>query len=386
MAKARILVVDDDSIVASTVEAMLQDLGYTVPAIASSGRDAIREVKDIQPDLVLMDIYLKGDMDGIQTAEQIHTHCDIPVVYITGYADEETLQRAKVTEPYGYILKPFQDKDLHTAIEIALYKHEAKQALAEKERLQHEITERKKAEEASREIDRMKSEFISNVSHELRSPLHSIQGFTRLMLEGKVPDPETQREFLTTVDKQSEHLGSLIDSLLDISRLESGRFNIQKQRLPIKNVIHDAVESSYSLASEKGILINEDIPSTLPEIEGDGERLGQVMANLLGNAIKFSNGGNSITVRAEVRDRELLVQVADLGIGIPRKAMPHLFERFYRAQDLMARGGAGLGLYISKQIIEAHGGRIWVESTVDEGSTFSFTLPLNPASPSPEKP
>jgi len=242
-----------------------------------------------------------------------------------------------------------------------------------------DITERKQAEEKLHELDRMKSEFISSVSHELRTPLHSIKGFGKLMLEGKVPDPETQKEFLTIIDKQSEHLGKLIDSLLDISRLESGRFQIQKRRMSIKNIIHNVVESSYTLAHDRGLVINEDIPSILPEIEADGERLEQVMVNLLGNAIKFSNDGGSVTVKVEAKDGELMAQVTDHGIGILEEAIPHLFERFYRANDTMARGGTGLGLYIAKQIIEAHGGHMWVESKVGEGSTFGFSLPLDQA-------
>ena len=242
-----------------------------------------------------------------------------------------------------------------------------------------DITERKQVEEKLRELDRMKSEFISNVSHELRSPLHSIQGFAKLMLGGKVPDPETQKEFLSIIDKQSEHLGTLIDSLLDMSRLESGRFQIQKQRLPIRDIIHEAIDSFYTLARDKDMLLSKNIPTILPELEVDGERLKQVIANLVSNAIKFSKDGGGISVKAEVKDGELLVQVTDQGIGIPEEAMPHLFERFYRAEDSMARGGAGLGLYISKQIIEAHGGRIWAESKVGKGSTFSFTLPLDQA-------
>jgi two-component system sensor histidine kinase ResE len=198
------------------------------------------------------------------------------------------------------------------------------------------------------------------------------------MLEGKVPDPETQKEFLGIVYEQSQRLSTQIDSLLDMSRLESGRFTIRKQRLSIKDIIGEAIGSFYTLASDKGIVISEDIPATLPEIEADRERLEQVMANLLDNAIKFSNGGR-VSVKGEVKDGELLVRVTDHGIGIPEEAMPHLFERFYRAKDSMARGGAGLGLYISKQIIEAHGGRIWVKSKVGKGTTVSFTLPLNQA-------
>jgi signal transduction histidine kinase len=242
----------------------------------------------------------------------------------------------------------------------------------------HDITERKQAEEKLRELDRMKSELVSNVSHELRSPLHSIRGFTKLILQGKVPDPEVQGEFLTIIDMQAEHLGVLIDDLLDMSRLESGRFSIKKRLLSIKDIVRDSVKSARSLAGRKSLEITEDMPAVLPEIEGDWERLKQVMFNLLSNAIKFSEKGGSITVKAEDRGSELMVQVIDHGIGIPGEAMPHLFERFYRAKDTMARGGTGLGLYISKQIVEAHGGRIWVESKLGEGTTFYFTISKSP--------
>jgi signal transduction histidine kinase len=173
------------------------------------------------------------------------------------------------------------------------------------------------------------------------------------------------------------HLGGLIDNLLDMSRLESGGFKIQKQPVSIRDVLHYSVLSSYSLANEKGVVINEDVPVALPEVEVDEGRLKQVMLNLLGNAIKFTNEGSSITVKAEASDRELLVQVTDRGIGIPEEAMAHIFERFYQVKGTAMTGGTGLGLHISKQIIEAHDGRIRAESKLGEGSTFSFTLPLD---------
>jgi two-component system phosphate regulon sensor histidine kinase PhoR len=239
-----------------------------------------------------------------------------------------------------------------------------------------DITERKQAEEAKSEIDRLKSEFISNISHELRSPLHSIRGFSNLILDGKVPDPETQKEFLTIIDRQSEHLGSLVDNLLDMSRIEAGQFSIRKQLTSIENVIHSAVETFYTVADEKDIIITEDIQPILPEIEVDEERLKQVMMNLLSNAIKFTKDSSPVTVKVKARDGELLVQVIDRGIGIPKEVMPRLFERFQQAEAASRIGGAGLGLYISKQIIEAHGGRIWAKSKEGKGSTFYFTLPL----------
>jgi len=244
------------------------------------------------------------------------------------------------------------------------------------------ITQQQELIEKNRQVEeanRLKSEFFAQMSHELRTPLHSINGFTQLMLGDKVPDPDTRKEFLTIIDKQSVHLGSLIDNLLDMSRLESGRFRIQKQHISIKDVLYYSILSSYSLTNEKGIVINEDVPAVLPEVEADEGRLKQVVVNLLSNAIKFSNKRSNITVKAEVNGKELLMQVIDHGIGIPEESMAHLFERYYQVEYSPVGGGTGLGLYISKQIIEAHDGRIWAESKLGEGSTFSFTLPLDKA-------
>ena len=133
MPEAQILVVEDESIVAKDIQNTLTNLGYSVPAIASSGKEAIQKVGKFQPDLVLMDIVLKGSMDGVETADEIRTKFDIPVVYLTAYADDATLQRAKITEPYGYLIKPFQERELHSTIEMALYKQAMEKVLKEKE-------------------------------------------------------------------------------------------------------------------------------------------------------------------------------------------------------------------------------------------------------------
>ena len=239
-----------------------------------------------------------------------------------------------------------------------------------------DITDRKAAEDAARELDRMKSEFISNVSHELRTPLHSMRGFTKLLLDGKVTDPNTQMEFLDIIDKEGEHLTDLIEDLLDVSRLESGKFSIQKRRTSIENVIHDAIKSISGLAMDKGVEIQERVSMSLPKISADSKRIGQVVTNLVGNAIKYGSENNSVMITCAIKGQELLIQVTDHGIGIPEKDIPRLFDRFYRVEDSDRVEGTGLGLYISKQIIEAHGGNIWVESELGRGSTFSFTLPL----------
>ena len=238
-------------------------------------------------------------------------------------------------------------------------------------RVVHDVTREK-------ELERLKDDFISNVSHELRSPLHSIRGFIRLMLDGKVPDLQTHREFLTLVEDQSKHLNKLVDDLLDVFRMESGQMELEKQPASMREVIDKAVKRLRNLADGKGITIEIKTADVLPDVEGDAERLEHVVANLVDNAIKFSHQGGRIIIEANGRDGKLLTKVTDNGIGIPAEAIPRLFERFYQVDSSMTRGagGSGLGLYISRQIVEAHGGEIWVESEPGRGSTFNFTIPL----------
>jgi len=235
----------------------------------------------------------------------------------------------------------------------------------------HDVTQEK-------ELEQMKSDFLSNTSHELRTPLHSIKGFVKLLRDGKVADPEIQNEFLTTILRQSEHLERLIDDLLDIHCLESGDFKVKKQWTSLHEVIGNAVTELDALASERGIALVKHIPTELPEMEVDDLRIKQVITNLINNAIKFSSQGGCVAVTASFGGSEILIQVADQGIGIPEEELSHIFERFYRVDNSMTRHtkGTGLGLCVSKQIIEAHQGRISAESTFGKGSTFSFTLPL----------
>jgi len=231
------------------------------------------------------------------------------------------------------------------------------------------------------ELQRRQSEFVATVSHELRTPLHSIWGFVKLLLAGKVQDEKVRGEFLGIIDRECAHLAALVGDFLDVSKIEAGRMEMRKEPLSLDELVTKTVAAFKTVADEKALTIDTDLPADLPPVEGDTERLGQVLANLVSNAIKFSEAGGRIMVRARVEGPELVVSVQDQGIGIATEALPHLFERFYQADDSGTRwqGGTGLGLYISRQIVEAHGGRIWVDSNVGEGSTFSFALPMHPS-------
>ena len=248
------------------------------------------------------------------------------------------------------------------------------------------IIERKQAEDLIREqnerlkeLDRMKSEFLSTAAHELRAPLTSILGFSEILLERKL-DNERQNKFLKIINQEAQGLADLINDLLDISRIESGRgFKIKKAPLELRKIILENVDLFKSQTDKHDFKVN--IPRDLVSIEADEEKIDQVMENLISNAIKFSPQGGKITVSVKQAGGEVKTGVADKGMGIGKEDLTHIFERFYRVDDAFTRGirGAGLGLAIAKYIIESHGGKIWAESELGKGSTFSFTLPLKPA-------
>ena len=230
-----------------------------------------------------------------------------------------------------------------------------------------------------KELEQMKMAFIANASHELRSPVHSIRGLTKLILDGQVSDPETQREFLILIDQDSELLKDLVDDLLDTFALESGRRTMNMEPVSVRELILGTISQLAHRAFDNGISIGTELAETSLVVEGDEKALGRVVANLLENAIKFSPEGSKIIARADVNDGKLLVQVIDPGIGIPAKEATRIFDKFYQVNGSMTReaGGTGLGLYMCKQIVEAHGGQIWVHSEPGKGSTFSFTMPLS---------
>jgi signal transduction histidine kinase/CheY-like chemotaxis protein len=234
---------------------------------------------------------------------------------------------------------------------------------------------------AERDMDLMKNEFVSTVSHELRTPMTSIKGYVELLLDGEAGElNEVQSEFLGIVKENSDRLVDLINELLDISRIESGRIHLTIQPLDMGELIAGAVGTFKTAIEGNGLTLAVDVPEKLPRVAGDRDRVGQVLNNLISNAIKYSPDGGTITVRVARDGREQRVSVTDTGIGIPREDREKIFTQFHRVDSSLARqvGGSGLGLAVSKKIINLLGGRIWVESAVGKGSTFSFTLPTAP--------
>jgi signal transduction histidine kinase len=234
---------------------------------------------------------------------------------------------------------------------------------------------------AQKELERMKSNFLSVVSHELRTPLHSIKGFVEIILMGKTgPVTELQEDFLKTVRTQTTSLQRMIDDLLEFSRMEAGRVKLQLSEVSVPVMIEGVAVKLAPLAEEGGLQLYLDLPDDLPEIDADRSRLEQVLTNLVENAIKFTPSGGQITVSGVNLGDRVRLTVADTGIGIPPDEQERVFDRFYQVDGSERRAyrGTGLGLSICKHIIERHNGRIWVESdgTPGHGSRFQVELPV----------
>jgi PAS domain S-box-containing protein len=236
--------------------------------------------------------------------------------------------------------------------------------------------------------NRAKSTFLSMVSHELRTPLSVVRGYLSLILEGKIgPDPERITEALRVADKRARHLQHLIEELLDLSRIESGRLSLHKEPIAIAKHVREVVEMFRGDQDRKRLAIEIEIPDGLPDALADHDKVHQIFTNLLSNAVKFTNEGGRIAVRGRVAGRLLEFSVADNGIGIPDDKLSQVFEKFYQIDSSEKRiyPGTGLGLAIVKMIVIALGGSVQVESRVGEGSVFSFTLPLaEAAAPAPD--
>jgi PAS domain S-box-containing protein len=229
------------------------------------------------------------------------------------------------------------------------------------------------------EADRAKREFITGISHELRTPMTPIKGYTDLLHKGHVGDiNEKQRKFLSTIKSNADRLTALINDLIDLAQLEEGPGKVDLKPLQIEEIIREAVDLWRQPTEEKGLTLEVDVAEGLPEVRGDRERIAQILASLLSNAYQYTLPGGRIALSVSLGEDVLQVDVTDTGIGIAPEDQDKVFDRFYRADDPVVQqesDGAGLGLALAKMFVEMHGGRIWLDSELGEGSTFSFTLP-----------
>ena len=235
----------------------------------------------------------------------------------------------------------------------------------------HDITDLRK-------LERVRRDFVANVSHEFRTPLTAIQGFAETLLAGAMDDPQNRGKFLEIILEHSRRLARLTEDLLMLSKMDADRLEFETRRIPVGPFIESCIETAQPRARDKDLRLSVNQAEKIPDIAGDRRRLTEVLQNLLDNAMQYTPAGGQIMVSAGGSGSEVVFTVSDTGIGIPQAELPRIFERFYRVDVARSRevGGTGLGLSIAKHLVEGHGGKIWVESEIGQGSQFHFSIPI----------
>ncbi len=358
--KFEILIVDDDVNLASNIQHIMEVEGYGT-ALAHDGQTAITLCHEKAFDLALVDIKLP-DISGLKLIEELaELSPGMEYIISTGYASLETaVETVGQRHVVAYETKPL-DMD-HLLALIA------------------QVVERKQIEEKMveyEELDKLKDGLLSNVSHELRTPLAIIKGYSTMLLDyDRRLRQDEKEQYLESIDRATDRLTELVEHLLDMSRLEAGMLQMDKQTVSVSKLIKETVVEANLRAPRHAIVLN--LTNRLPMMDIDARRIRQVLDNLIDNAFKYSEEGTEIVVSARRMEQELLISVADQGIGIPAEDLERVFDRMYRIEQRLTPeiGGAGLGLAICRGLVMAHDGRIWVESELEKGSTFYFTLPI----------
>ncbi|MGH8178667.1 MAG: sensor histidine kinase [Steroidobacter sp.] len=378
---ARILVVEDERIVALDLAATLRRLGYGVEGPVDTGERAVESALHTHPDLVLMDIRLRGAMDGITAAARIGEETDAPIVFLTAHSDNETLNRAKDASPYSYLIKPFRQDDLRCAIEVTLHRREVELKLREREReverlnaeLERRVIERtSELEAANRELEA----FSYSVAHDLRAPLRGIDGFTQLVLERHMSDlGEESRNHLQRVRAAAQRMSKLIDDLLELARVVRSDFVREDVDLSLIAAEVDAELRSADPQRRVEFICQPGLSARV-----DPTLLRVALDNLLSNAWKFTARVEQARIEFGGRreNDELICFVRDNGVGFDMRNAGQLFGVFQRLHHVSDFPGNGIGLAIVQRAVHRHGGRIWAEAQPGAGATFSFSIGTRP--------
>lgn len=409
----RILVVDDEENVLVTIQAILEMDHYVVDT-AQTGEDAVALIRANDYDVVLTDLRL-GDASGQDVLAEVRRQRPQTVgIMLTGYASLESAIAALREGAYDYLIKPSDPEELRATVRRGVERRSLGRALDERVRdleeanqriadlnadLEHRVEEAtaelRAAVDRLEELDELKSQFLSIASHELRTPITAVSGFAQLALRGvrerlgaasadaQGADLQRLMRQLTIIHDQSAKLGRLVRELLDVSRIQSGRLEFDLAPVDLADIAKTVVEQSQMTSPQFEYEVRTEGPVV---IMGDRDHLEQVVANLVDNAVKYSPDGGPVRVRVWKEGDQARLSIEDEGIGIPADQVTRIFELFFRTHEAEARRtpGLGLGLYITRGIVERHGGRIWAESGAGKGTRVHVTVPSQATTPRPE--
>jgi two-component system, sensor histidine kinase and response regulator len=370
---ARILAVDDTPENLKILRECLEPEGYNL-LIATNGDGAIKVATSARPDLILLDVQMPGK-DGFETCAILKSQpetADIPVIFVTALAETSALVKGFEVGGIDYIIKPFQNEEVLARVSTHL-KIDFLQR-----RLEESNASLSDANRAIQRSSERRSAFMAGLSHEFRTPLTSIMGFTELVIRRGEGLGEKQQDNLGRVLESSKHLLELVNDILDISKMEAGKMNVDLDAVNVGALVQSCV-ASVKVNAAAGVDFTCEVEGDLDSIQTDASRLRQVMLNLLSNAAKFTTEG-AVHTTVSVNSEHFGIDVQDTGTGIPEGALELIFDEFHQVEGTdRNHKGTGLGLPITQKLCELLGGEIKVESEVGKGSVFSVRLPLREA-------
>jgi len=396
-----VLLVDDQAIVAQAVRRLLADLPDIDLHYCSDPLEAVQEANRIRPSVILQDLVMPS-IDGLDLVRLFRANpgtAETPIIVLSSKEDAHVKSKAFAVGANDYLVKLPDKIELVARIRYhskaymnRVQRDEAFRALREsQQQLLATNTALMSLNQSLEETTRAKAEFIANMSHEIRTPMNGVAGMTTLLLETELTDE--QRDFVETIHSSADSLVTIINDILDFSKIESGRLDLEEHPFDLRTCIEESLELLAPKAAEKRLDLAYELDDSVPvNVIGDVTRLRQILVNLVGNAVKFTNEGE-VVVKAELagpsfQPEAVHFSVRDTGIGIPRDKQDLLFKSFSQVDSSTTRqfGGTGLGLAISKRLAQFMGGRMWVESETGHGSTFHFTIQIKPLGDGPPVP